>query len=396
MSPWKTIFKKEFRETFRDKRTKFGVILSPLLLTPALLGMMGSFITGMSAKKQTESYTIGVVNADKAPGLAAILRKVPHSSVQAMEAGAAEAQIKDRKVRIVVVLPPDGDTLTKEGRSAPVRILLDEGNEKSQSAAGRVEEAFTEAGAVLLTQRIKRLNLPEDFARPFKLAKEPIKSGGNMGMLIVSSLLPYMLTLACFSGGIYAANDSVAGEKERGTLETLLASRASRKDIVLGKFASVAAVCLVSSLLSIVGLIIPFFSGLSAYAWLVKGGITLSPMGVLVVLVMQLPLAVLFAGLLLAISTFARNQKEAQTYLGPVMILIVIPAMFSMVMGAEAPITAALVPVLNASIIIKQALLSSYDFAFIGVALAASVAYAAAAVIFATRIFQKEGVLLKV
>jgi sodium transport system permease protein len=151
----------------------------------------------------------------------------------------------------------------------------------------------------------------------------------------------------------------------------------------------------VGSLLSIAGLMIPFFSGLKVYAWLVRGGMQLNPLGIGVTLLIQIPLSVLFAGLLIAISTFSRNQKEAQSYLGPLLIAIIVPAMMSMFLGAEVSRTMALVPVLNASLIIKQALLNSYDTPFILIALGASVVYAGISVLFCTRLFQKEAVLIK-
>jgi sodium transport system permease protein len=208
-------------------------------------------------------------------------------------------------------------------------------------------------------------------------------------------MLPYILILGAFGGAIYAAFDQVAGEKERGTLETLLVSPASRRDIVFGKFTAVVGVCIVSSVLSLVGFMIPFYSGLKAFAWLAKGGVHLSPAALGVALLVLLPLSVLFAGALLALSTFARNQKEAQTYLGSLFPLVLLPAMLSMFIGTDAGRHIALVPILGASVIIKQALSGSYDPVFIVLAFAGSVFWAGLALAFATRLFQKESVLIK-
>ena len=123
-------------------------------------------------------------------------------------------------------------------------------------------------------------------------------------------------------GGVYLANDSVAGEKERGTLETLLVSPASRRDLVLGKFMAVASVSLVSCLLSLAGFVWPFYIKLPMFSWMTREGLSLHPAAVLAILLVQVPLAVLGAGILLTISTFARNQKEAQTYLAPVLLIV--------------------------------------------------------------------------
>jgi sodium transport system permease protein len=157
----------------------------------------------------------------------------------------------------------------------------------------------------------------------------------------------------------------------------------------------VASVSLTNSFLSVVGLMLTFYLPLRAFEWLAHGGLTLSPLAVAVILLVQLPLSVLGAGLLLAISTFSRNQKEAQSYLGPVFLLVTVTAMMSMFLKAEAAWPLALVPVLNAALILKQVIANALDLRFIVLAFAASIAYAAAAIAFATRLFQKESVLLK-
>ena len=171
--------------------------------------------------------------------------------------------------------------------------------------------------------------------------------------------------------------------------------RFSRRAIVLGKFAAVVGVCLVSSVLAIVGLAVPFLSGWKVFDWLAQGGLTLHPAALVVVLIALLPISILFAGALLAVSTFARNQKEAQTYLLTLLPLVMIPALFSMALDSDVGLPVALVPILNAAIIIKQALNGSYNASFIALAFVASAIYAGGALLFATRLFEKESVLIK-
>ncbi|MBM3493850.1 MAG: ABC transporter permease [Armatimonadetes bacterium] len=389
------VFTKEFREVFRDRRTIIGVVISPLLITPLLFLILGTFIAGEAKKMEKETMSVGVVNANLAPSVMKAIGKPPSLAFERVQADRAESLIKSRKLRAALVLPTDAEKRLAAHRAVRVQVMLDAGNEKSNAAAARLRAAVTTAGAGLIQVRLKRLDLPSDFATPFDIKEAPIKTGTGRGTLIVAGMLPYLLALSCFSSGIYAANDTVAGEKERGTLETLLVSPASRREIVLGKFLAVAALCCVGSVLSVVGMSIPFFSGLKAFDWIARGGMHLTAAGIGVTLLMQIPLAVLFAGMLMIVSTFARNQKEAQTYLGPMMIAIIVPAMMSMVMGAEAPRAMAAVPVLNASLIIKQALTGSTDPAFLVLALAASVLYAGIAVAICTRLFDRENVLLR-
>jgi sodium transport system permease protein len=389
-----TIFSKEFREIFRDKRTTFSVIISPLLITPALFGLLGTVIGKQERQARTETLQVGVVtSAPQATN--PLLQGASNIVFQSATRAEAEARIKNRQLKAAIVLPDDMDARMQSGRTVPVILLVDAGSDSSRSASQRLRAFFAERGEKVVEQRLAASSLPPELAKPFKLEEQPISAGGTSAMMMLSMFLPYTLALAAFGGGIYAANDQVAGEKERGTLETLLVSPASRRDVVLGKFMAVVGVCLISSFLSVVGLMIPFFSGLKAFEWLTKGGVSLSPTAIGVILLVQLPLAVLFAGILLAISTFSRNQKEAQTYLAPMFVAVLLPAMMSMLLRGEAALSMALVPVLNATLVLKQALMGIIDPAFIALGFASSILYAALALMFATRLFHKESVLLK-
>ncbi len=386
------IFRKEFRETFRERRTIMAVVIGPLLLTPALFALMGVLFNGQATKAQARTYAVGVVGPPSVPDA---LRSAPHLRLAPATRDEAERRIRTHRLDAALVLPPDLEARLAAGDTAPVQILDDAGDTNSQAAAARLRALFGAAGQAVVARRLAARGLPPGFAAPFRVVETPIPSGGSAGMLALASLLPYLLIISAFSGTIYAAFDQVAGEKERGTLETLLVSPASRRDIVLGKFGVIAAVCLLSSVLTILGMGISFGSGLHAFAWLASGGVRLGGAAVGVIGLALLPLSALFAGLLLAVSTYARNQKEAQTILGPLFTLITVPAVMSMTLTSDIAPSLALVPVLNAALIIKQALVGSFDPRFIALAFLASLAYAAASLVLATRLFGNEAVLIK-
>jgi sodium transport system permease protein len=392
---WRVVLGKELREVFRDRRTTFTVIISPLLITPMLFGLLGSVVRGQAAQAKVETYRIGIVAATPSPTFQRALSAIPHLEVAPVTQAEAEKQIRDRHLRAALIVPPDAENQLRDQQTVNVGFLVDEGNDESMAAAQRLREGLETAGARLVAERLRERQLPPQMIVPFKITDQPVRGGGSKAAIILSAMLPYILAISCISGGLYAANDMVAGEKERGTLETLLVSPASRRELVIGKFLTVAAVCLVSSCLSVVGLMLPFVLPIKAFEWLSQGGLHLSAASVAAILLVQLPLAVLFAGLLLALSTFARNQKEAQTYIGPMMLLVIVPAMLSMMMKSEGSWTLALIPILNATMVLKQALSSTFNPLFITVAAVSSAAYAALAILFATRLFETEKVLLK-
>ncbi len=390
------IFKKEFREIFRDKRTLMSVVVGPLIITPLMFALIGKGIQGKMEQVDNDKTTLAVVSS---PATKAVEKELAETKQFEITPVATEQEaiklIKDRKVGAGLKIDPNIEERIKNEQPVEITAITDKGEENSQIAMGKVFAHFQKGGAMLAVNRLQAKGVNPEVIAPYKLTEQPIPGGGGRAMLFLVQMLPYILIMASFSGAIYAAFDQVAGEKERGTLETLLVSPASRRDIVLGKFSAVVAVCLVSSILSIVGLVIPFKSGIKAFDWIAKGGLTLDPMAMVAVVVVLLPLSVLFAGMLLTISTFAKNQKEAQTYLGSLFPIVMIPAFFSMFMGAKVALTVALIPILNASLIIKQALNGNFNWAFIGLAFVASVVYAGVALAFATRMFQKEQILIK-
>ena len=386
---------KELREIFRDKRTLISIVLGPLLIMPGVMGLVGTALSQQTEKAKTQIFQVGVVGSEKSPTVMKALKAEKLIEVKTVRESNAENRIKSRNLDVIVKFPNNSEALLQAKHSVPVTILLDAGNDSSRTAEQRVEGMLDKIGKTTLDSRLKELNLPPDFASPFTITEEPIAVGGSVALLLLSRMLPYILILSAFSGSIYAAFDQVAGEKERGTLETLLVSPVSRRNIVIGKFSAVVGVCLVSSLISMTGLAIPFMSGLKNFAWVSKGGLHLSGVSMGVILLALFPISILFAGVLLAVSTFVRNQKEAQSYLGWLFPLILVPAMLALVLGTDVPLTVALVPVLNTALIIRQAILGNYDPLFILIAFAASTGYASLSLWFATNLFQKENVLMK-
>jgi sodium transport system permease protein len=388
------VFRKEFREIFRDKRSLFNIVISPLVITPLIVTLVGSLIKKQVNQARTETVAVGIVGSDRAPTVAAAVHGAPQLSFEPLTRQGAEEAIRTRRLKAAVVLPDDADERLKAMRLITVSVLLDPGNQSSQDAAKRLESVFTERGQHVVAERLKDNGLSPDLATPFETQEQPVPGSGSLAVLLLAGFLPYLLAIYAIMGGVSPANDSVAGEKERGTLETLLMSPASRRDLVLGKFLTVASAALVSAVLSIIGLLLRISSLTAAFGG-TNGTWTVHPPEIAAMFFVMIPLAVLGAGTLLAISTYARNQKEAQTYLGPVLVLISVAAMLSSFLKSDAGLAYAVVPVLNAALVLKQALEHSFNLPFVALACVTSLLYAGLALWFATRLFEKESVLLK-
>lgn len=393
---WQVVFKKEFKEIFSDSRTRFNVIVSPLLITPLILALVGTMAQKQAKETRNETITVGVVGMEKAPQVMEELRRAPRITLEPVtDVATAEAKIRDRSHKAALVLPEDADERLANGDSISVPVMQDAGNEASEQAARRVKDLLTERGELLAARRLQEAGLSKQLVHPFLPGDKKLAGSGGGGMQLLASFLPYILALSAIMGGLMAATDSVAGEKERGTLETLLVAPLSRRDIAIGKFCTVTATALVSSLLSVVGLFWPFYIRLPMFEWMTKDGLSLGPAAFSAILLVQLPLAVLGAGVLLALSTLARNQKEMQTMVGPIILVASVGAMLSMLVRADAALFWAVVPITNAGLVLKQALQGMLSPGFVGLACGMSVVYAAGAVAFAASLFKREEVLAR-
>ena len=209
-----------------------------------------------------------------------------------------------------------------------------------------------------------------------------------------------MVIILSMTGAIYPAIDLTAGEKERGTMETILSSPVSRLDLVLGKFLLVFSASLTTAVLSVTSMGLSFaYMGhaLSNSANTSGAGIhmNLGLTSVIAVFLMALPLSILFSAALMTIALFAKTYKEAQSYLTPMTFVVIFPAIAAMLPGVELTPKLALIPILNVSLLCKELVTGTYHWNFIAIIFSSTCVYAAAALFLAIKMFQRESVLFR-
>ncbi|MGQ9897009.1 MAG: ABC transporter permease subunit [Acidobacteriota bacterium] len=388
------IYGKEMRETLRDKRVLFSVFVSPLLITPLLLVVIGYFANRKVAEEKAEVLTVAVVKAPAA--LQETLARTPSLSLLLVEGPQeADALVAERRARIALIASPEAEQALANNQTLALELVFDPSNEKSIAALRRVQEALDEFDRTTINERLKRLHLDPSLVRPTISTKRSIASDKNIGGLILGALLPYLVVLTAAFGGMTSAFDLGAGEKERGTMETLLVSPATRTEIILGKTLTIMTVSFASALFTIIGLVSSFAIGLSYFAQLTEGKIAISYTAVAVMTVVTLPLTLLTSSLLMMLSAFARNQKEAQSYSLPFVMIVILPALLSLFVGDENPLGMSLIPLLNCALAIKQSLSGSLTVGFFGLTLVSSAVYAGLAIAVCTALFQREEILFR-
>ncbi len=275
-------------------------------------------------------------------------------------------------------------------------VYYDAAETKSEFAKEKIKGILSEFEKSILQKRLAEKNIPADFIRPFRTTTDNVAPKEKMGGFILAMFLPYIIVILGMVGAMYTAIDLTAGEKERGTLETILASPIPRWQLASGKFLTILTTSLVSSILSISSMTITMIYGvMSIGSFGDKIALNITPPMILTILLLMIPTACLFSALLMAISIFAKSYKEAQSYVSPLMMVVILPALVSFIPGVELDIKLAFVPLVNVCLAIKEVLLGNFNSLHITVIFISALVYAAFAIFVTHRMFEKESVLFR-
>ena len=392
------VYRKELTDSLRDRRTLVSMIVIPLLLFPVMMLGFSYLAVKLVGQAKKEVPQIMVLGGEDSPKVMARLRNLDTIEIVPPAPDYVE-QISNKKVRAAVEIPKGFDAALERNEKTTIKIYMYEGEIKSSFAADRVEKFFSELREKTARDRLEARKLPVSLLKPFDIEQKNVAPPEKVGGSLFGGLIGYMVILLCMTGAMYPAIDLTAGEKERGTMETILCSPVQRTHLVLGKFLMVLTASLASAVLSVISMGVSFL-GVSKLGSLESGGrspfqMSINPKAVLAVFGMVLPMAVLFAAALMTIALFAKSYKEAQSYLTPMTFLVVIPAVASLLPGVELNAKLALVPVLNTSLVSKEILTGTYHWNYIALIFLSSCAYAAAAMFIAVKMFQREDVLFR-
>jgi sodium transport system permease protein len=394
------VYRKELTEALRDRRTLITMVVVPLLIFPIFSVGFGAAIAALIGKAKEETPKVMVIGGEGAPTVLGGLEKVPKIQIVPLEANWKD-QVVNKQVPVVVEIPAGFERNLAEQKEQSVFIHDYEGDLKSETAKDKVEKYFNDYRDSVVKDRLAARNLPVSVLKPFEIKPHnvapPEKSGGA---LFFGGFIAYIVVFLCLNGGMHPAMDLTAGEKERGTMETILSSPISRTHLVLGKFLLVLTTALTTAALSVVSMGISFGIVNALHTKPIQAGESDATLHIgfgaaLSVFIMAVPLAVLFASVLLTISSFAKSYKEAQSYITPLLFIVILPAIAAMLPGVELNLKLALVPVLNVSLLCKELVIGTYHWNYIAIIFASTCVYAAAALFLAIKMFQRESVLFR-
>ena len=386
------IFRKELLDMLRDKRTLIAMLGIPIVLYPALF-IFGSQAALMERDRLAETPSRVAIVGEEDELLASWLDNEP--GIMLRNPANPAKDLLNGDLQAVVLVEGDLKRQLRDGKAAQLTIQYDATDTASQEAVKRLLEAFDDREAELLKTRLADAGIPADFVDPLDVQRENIAPSTRTTQIVLGMLMPPLMILMLGVGAFYPAIDLTAGEKERGTFETLLSTPTSSYEILSGKFLTVFVLAMLTGLTNLGSMVATFafqFAQLQGDMGVFEFHLPVSS-AVLIGLAL-LPLAFFISAVMMSIAVLARSFREAQSLLTPFLLILLFPAGYAAVPSVHLTTTMQFVPIANFALLFKDLMTSSVSPQSIVMVLLSTTVYACAALYVAARIFRREDVVL--
>jgi sodium transport system permease protein len=394
MGPFvRTVFGKELLEALRDRRTLLVSILFPALIMPA--ATLG--IPYLEQRQQRQLRT--AIPAVAIVGEASALVHLAYTTklIRPMRTADPVRALRERRVLAVLRVPAGMEaTLARDGQ-VHAEIQFNASDSESVVARQKVVDLISRYSEQVVARRLLARHINPADLLPVVLDERNIASERQISGMLLAGLLPFFIAMWAVVGGMSVAVDLAAGEKERGTLESLLVTPPSREAIVVGKFLAVITASMGAVIIVITTMMVSLHWG---YPYLLHSTRKLDvslPMGTAVVL---LGVALLFSALVsavqLAVSVYARSPREAQQYVTPLYFAIVMPALaVQFISDWQSTSWVYLIPVLNTFFAFRELLLGTVNWGHVALTAVSCVFYAMLVLELAVALFGRESVIFR-
>ena len=385
------VFAKEFRENLRERRTMISALLLGPLLGPLIFAAVMSTSSRVGMRESDQAVTVAVAHAERAPNLLAFLRQYQVLIAPvALDDAAARAAVAAHGRLMVLDIPADFGAHLADATPAPLTLYTDASNASAASQVERVRGLINRYG-----QELARLRLVARGLDPLVLSAVVVRdvdvSTPETRSVLALGMLSYLILLATLMGGMYLAIDATAGERERGSLEPLLTVPVPRWQLLAGKILTTCAYMTLSLTITAAAFaIVLHFSGLERMGM----SVNMPPAVVVRLILYCLPMVPVGAGLMTIVAASTRTMREAQTYLGVMLMVPTLPLVFAGIMGLRPTAALMLVPSLSQhflimSVLREEPLRHLYQL----LSVAATLALGVALCVIAGRLYYREKIL---
>lgn len=384
------VLKKELKDIFRDRKTIIFSVLMPIILLP-LISFFISSVMNKSENKVKNNVKIAIVDEGNS-SLGSYLKK--QKNIKIVKSDNIKNDVKDGKILVALNIPKDFDEYLSLDKNTKVTLTYDNSSTDATTAYNIVNSYIEVYSKQIVAARLAKKNINPEVLNPVKVNIDATQKDDGTGTLMVTMLVPLLLMLYSAAGVVGPSVDLGAGEKERGTLEPLLTTKANRLSILWGKVVAISVIGIIISLASLLGLYITmqqkdgmFGSGSS---------FNLGVGTILLVMILPIMTTIVFGAVELAISVYARSFKEAQTYLSPITIVAMVLVYLVMMKDPKnIELFYFNIPITNATCLIKEFLVGIHNYTHIALTFGWMVLYMVAALFFARYMFGKEEVIFR-
>ena len=393
------IYKKEMLDLIRDRRTIITSFVLPIILYPLLMIGFSSMMSRQEMKLEQQDIVIYVndqIQNNISKELVGSLSNI--ETLQIMDEAIVYNEdtylelLQDHSIQAVINIE---DSLSIAGYPIfNITCFYDETSEKSSMTYRKIRDNLNEVEETFISKRLEKININSEILNAVEIRKKNIAPPEQMVGFIVGKFLPYLLIILTISGASVIASDLIAGEKERGTLETILVSAARRNELVIGKYLTIITISIITVLLNLLSMYLSFrhiFMQLGTN----MGEFQLPIGNFALILLLMLPLITFFSAILLSISTYSRNIKEAQSYQMPLLFGAIMLSMVSFLPGFELNLGFSLIPIVNFSLMMRDIMLNNYQLNYLFIILGSTLVLDVITVYISIKLFNRENILFR-
>jgi sodium transport system permease protein len=385
------VFRKEFLESLRDRRTVIAALVMGPLFWPLLFAVALSLSLHHGEAGGDRAVSLAVLHGERAPRLLEFLRQygVTIEGVSLDDAGARRA-VNDRRYAMVLSISGDFGARLAGGEPAQLRLYTDASDTSSGRDVARVRAILSQYGALMARMRVMMRGVDPLVLTPVVVEDIDVSTPASRAVVVLGALT-YLIMLTMLMGGMHLAIDATAGERERGSLEPLLTVPAPRAHLIYGKVLATCAYMTIALLLATLA-----FSVVLRFVDLARFGMTVNfgPAVAARLVLFCLPLVPVGAGIMTIVAAFTRSYREAQTYLGLILLIPTLPLVFASIMGLRPTARLMLVPWLSQHFLITSLLRDeAIPIAYLASSVGVALALGAVLVLIAGRLYHREALL---
>ena len=401
MSKWQTLLVKEIVHLFRDTKTIVQTVVVPTFITPLLIGAVIWYISSIAVDEGKKTYDVAVYDQANTE-LTVKLQESDRLNIVLMDSiDQVIDDVTNDNSEIGISIGSNFSTQLENNLSAEVTIYSKNLDSFSQ-AQGIVSDVIDDYDDQIRNERLNNLNVDENFINPITVLDEDLTTNEEFAGSIIGGILAFLFIVYIMQGSMYPAIDLGAGEKERGTMETLISTNISSVDIIIGKMFSVTSSAVLTAIFSLLGFAIPLIviflfygDSIPENAFEIISAIV-NPVAIVAMFGLLIPLSIFMGAFMLAVSIYSKNPKEASLLLGNAIIIFFIPAYVPLINpGIELDLVGSLIPCYSFALHTNALIAGNTDWFLYGATLISNIIYCSIAIYVTYIMFDDEKIIFR-